>query len=102
MTVNKRPVHTLDDRCDSLLGGVSRRALLRGTLAAIGGLLVSNNAFAQLTTSESALQGEALETGPDTTLVAKFATYELDLEYGVNADGSLNQGNRVKILVTCR
>ncbi len=90
MTVNKRPVHRLDDRCDSLLGGVSRRALLRGTLAAIGGLLVSNNAFAQLTTSESALQGEALETGPDTTLVAKFATYELDLEYGVNADGSLN------------
>ena len=40
------------------------------------------------TTSSEALEGEALESVPDYTLVAKFATYELELEYGVDKDGN--------------
>ena len=38
------------------------------------------------------LKGMALEPKPDFTLVAKFATYELDLLYGVKADGSPDPG----------
>lgn len=74
----------------ALMGGVSRRTFFSGTLAAAGGLLVNTGAFAQLTTNENALEGEAVETKPDYTLIAKFATYQLDLEYGENEDGTLN------------
>jgi len=92
--MNKRHTNPVADFRDILMGQVSRRALLQGTLAATGGLLVSQNALAQATTSENALEGEALEEGPDLTLVAKFATYELDLEYGVDADGTLNPASK--------
>ena len=36
------------------------------------------------TTSRGALEGMAVEPKPDYTLVAKFATYDLDLLYGVD------------------
>lgn len=67
---------------------VSRRALLSGMLAGIGTYAVGGTRVAAgETTSEQALQGEALEAKPDYTLIAKFATYELELEYGVDEDG---------------
>ena len=39
------------------------------------------------TTGSEALEGMAVEPKPDFTLVAKFATYDLDLLYGVDEDG---------------
>jgi len=44
------------------------------------------------TTSEEALEGMAVEPKPDYVLTAKFATYDLDLLYGVNEDGTPNPG----------
>lgn len=73
------------------LSGISRRALLMG-MASAGVLAGGRSVFAQAaTTSQQALEGEALEEpSVDYTLVAKFATYELDLEYGVDKDGKLD------------
>lgn len=45
------------------------------------------------TTSSEALEGMAVEPKPDYTLVAKFATYELDLLYGVDEDGKPKPGS---------
>jgi len=44
------------------------------------------------TTDAQALEGMATEETPDVTLVAKFATYDVDLLFGVNEDGSPNPG----------
>ncbi|MGA7450246.1 MAG: multicopper oxidase family protein [Rhodoplanes sp.] len=50
------------------------------------------------TTSRGALEGMAVEPKPDYTLVAKFATYDLDLLYGVDEDGKPNPGgDRLKL-----
>lgn len=70
--------------------GVSRRAFLAGLTGTAGAAVAPRLALAQ-TTSEDALEGEALEIdGPRYTLVAKYATYPLRLEYGEDTDGKLN------------
>ncbi len=74
-----------------LMGRVSRRAFLSGALAAGAAVMTTRRGLAKsTTTSEGALEGEAVESKPDYTLVAKFATYDLDLEYGVDKDGKPN------------
>jgi hypothetical protein len=50
------------------------------------------------TTSRGALEGMAVEPKPDYTLVVKFATYDLDLLYGVDNDGKPKPGgDRLKL-----
>lgn len=78
---------------EALQGGISRRAFLSGLMAAGGVTLASDFSLAQSettpdTTDKEALEGMAVEgETPDYTLVAKFATYEINLLYGVDADG---------------
>jgi hypothetical protein len=66
-------------------------------LLSLPGLALAQNSSAPTTSSE-ALEGMAVEPKPDYTLVAKFATYDVDLLYGVNEDGTPNPGgNRLKV-----
>jgi FtsP/CotA-like multicopper oxidase with cupredoxin domain len=58
----------------------------------------ATEAAPKTTTSEQALEGMAVEPKPDYTLVSKFATYDVDLLYGVDADGKPDPGgNRLKV-----
>ncbi|MEJ8573986.1 multicopper oxidase family protein [Microbaculum marinum] len=77
---------------------LSRRGFLASVaLLAAPGLLRSQEASAP-TTDSQALEGMAVEPKPDYTLVAKFATYDVDLLYGVDADGNPEPGSdRLKV-----
>lgn len=80
----------------ALTGSISRRTFVAAMLSSSGVLLADRFATAQTTTSKDALQGEALEPiAPNYTLVAKFATYELDLEYGVDQSGKLDATSKI-------
>jgi hypothetical protein len=81
---------------------LSRRQLLGSmALLAAPSLAVAQDvteAAPKSTTSEQALEGMAVEPKPDYTLVSKFATYDVDLLYGVDADGKPDPGgNRLKV-----
>ena len=52
-------------------------------MLSLPGLALAQNSSAPTTSSE-ALEGMAVEPKPDYTLVAKFATYDVDLLYGVS------------------
>jgi len=73
---------------------LSRRQLLgsMALLAAPSAALAAETKTETPTTNKDALEGMGLEPKPDYTLVAKFATYDLDLLYGVNEDGTPNPG----------
>jgi len=69
---------------------LSRRQMLGGSMAlfALSTTGLDQSVLAGTpTTSSEALEGMAVEPKPDFTLVAKFATYDLDLLYGVDEDG---------------
>lgn len=77
-----------------LRAGVSRRALLSGMSGIMATAFAPRLALGAETTSKSALEGELLEdVGADYKLVAQFANYPLELEYGVGKDGKLDQGS---------
>jgi FtsP/CotA-like multicopper oxidase with cupredoxin domain len=75
-------------------------ALLKSLLATMP--ILGSGAFAHdhvsskgIRTNKDALLGEAAGSEPPFTLVAKFATYQLDLEYGVDANGKLDHSSDV-------
>ncbi len=90
--LNLGSVFARTGRADCLFSStaLSRRSFL-GSLVLLATPAV---AWAQTddesTTSEEALQGEAVETEePDYTLVAKYGTYPLELEYVIGKDGEV-------------
>lgn len=85
---------------NSLSGKVSRRAVNLGLLSLASFPVKSAFAAAGAgskapTTSKQALEGEAVEAAPDLTLVAKFATYDLDLEYTVDENGKIDPAGKI-------
>ena len=85
-------------RCETenaaLHTGVSRRTLLSGLAGSAAFFARPALSLAQVTSNKEALQGEPLVPAkPDYELVAKFATYPLELEYGVDKDGKVDQGS---------
>ncbi|MEX1036924.1 MAG: multicopper oxidase domain-containing protein [Sneathiella sp.] len=82
------PYAQIDTDTVDLHTGMSRRTLLSGVSGAVIASLASRLASGAETTSKSALQGELLEAAnQDYELVAQFANYPLQLEYGVDKDG---------------
>lgn len=93
--MNKKYVEKIQQTSikNTLLGNVSRRAFNTGLMSLAGlplapGWVVAGINAEVPTDSRQALEGEAVESGPDLTLVAKFATYDIDLEYNVDANGN--------------
>lgn len=70
-----------------LLGSM---ALLTVPTAALGAKAKAETS----TTNKKALEGMGVEPTPDYTLVTKFMTYDVDLLYGVNEDGTPNPGGK--------
>ncbi len=76
------------------LAGLSASTALtrRGFIGSAALLTLPAVLRAQSTTNKQALEGMAVAPKPDYTLVVKFATYDVDLLYGVNEDGTPNPG----------
>ncbi|MEQ8348426.1 MAG: multicopper oxidase domain-containing protein [Sneathiellaceae bacterium] len=73
-----------------VLGGLAVAAIVPPALARAAG---DTAAPAAASDNAAALEGMAVEPRPDFTLEATFATYELDLLYGVDEDGRPTPGS---------